>query len=347
MAGTIQQIAELAGVSRGTVDRALNNRGRVDQQVAERIYQIANDLGYVPKHKKLAASQYISKPKYKIGVITQLCKASFMIQINKGLQDAVQRLYTQGIQVIIKENEAVEEEAQLKAIAELEQEGIHALAIMPVECDGVRIALNRLVEEKQIPVVTFNSDIIGTKRSCFVGLDNWKSGQTAAGLMGMMTRGNGKILVITGYFSNNAGSRRVDGFVEELKKSFPEMVVAGVQCSFDQAEEVEQIIMTAMLSYPGLTGIFVASGGQSGVKSAFEKLNLSQRPYVILYDLIPVNEFALKEDSADFLIDQAGYEQGNKALMILGDILLRGIQPDKEYIYTEINIKTKYNLPEH
>lgn len=30
MAGTIQQIAELAGVSRGTVDRALNNRGRIN-----------------------------------------------------------------------------------------------------------------------------------------------------------------------------------------------------------------------------------------------------------------------------------------------------------------------------
>ena len=30
MAVTAQQIAELAGVSRGTVDRALHNRGRVN-----------------------------------------------------------------------------------------------------------------------------------------------------------------------------------------------------------------------------------------------------------------------------------------------------------------------------
>lgn len=34
MAGTIQRIAELAGVSRGTVDRAINGRGRVNEETA-------------------------------------------------------------------------------------------------------------------------------------------------------------------------------------------------------------------------------------------------------------------------------------------------------------------------
>ena len=44
MAGTIQQIAELAGVSRGTVDRALNNRGRINPEVAKQIWQIADKV---------------------------------------------------------------------------------------------------------------------------------------------------------------------------------------------------------------------------------------------------------------------------------------------------------------
>ena len=41
MAVTAQQIAELAGVSRGTVDRALHNRGRVNPEVAAKIHKIA------------------------------------------------------------------------------------------------------------------------------------------------------------------------------------------------------------------------------------------------------------------------------------------------------------------
>ena len=36
MGVTLQQIAEAVGVSRGTVDRALNDRGRIKPEVAER-----------------------------------------------------------------------------------------------------------------------------------------------------------------------------------------------------------------------------------------------------------------------------------------------------------------------
>ena len=52
MAVTIQQIAELAGVSRGTVDRALNHRGRIAPEVAERVWKIADELGYTVKGRK-------------------------------------------------------------------------------------------------------------------------------------------------------------------------------------------------------------------------------------------------------------------------------------------------------
>ncbi|MDY5103231.1 MAG: LacI family DNA-binding transcriptional regulator, partial [Agathobacter sp.] len=38
---TIKEIAELAGVSRGTVDRVLNNRGSVNAQTAQRVREIA------------------------------------------------------------------------------------------------------------------------------------------------------------------------------------------------------------------------------------------------------------------------------------------------------------------
>lgn len=340
MAVTIQQIAERANVSRGTVDRALNHRGRIDSEVEERILRIASELGYVQKKYK----KNNKKKKIKIGVITQLAKASFMLEINKGIRQAREELKDWGVEIVWREGFGVDEKEQAGNIDALAKEGIQGLAIMPVDCDLIRDKINYLTDEKKIPVVTFNSDIVGTRRICFVGMDNKQSGKTVAGLMGLMTRGIGKILIITGYFSNMANNARVDGFVEEIKNSYPELEIAGVQGSFDEANEVEQIIENAMINISGINGIFVVSGGQEGVKAAFEKLAIEKRPYVIIYDQTPKNEMAVKDGIVDFLIDQNGFFQGYRSLYVLTNILMKNVIPEKEKLFTEIKIKTKYNL---
>ena len=44
---TIQMVADLAGVSRGTVDRVLNNRSYVRADVRERVLDAIRETGYV------------------------------------------------------------------------------------------------------------------------------------------------------------------------------------------------------------------------------------------------------------------------------------------------------------
>lgn len=337
MAGTIQEIARQAGGSRGTVDRVLNQRGKVKREVAERVEAIAKEMGYVPKHKRKGM---------RIGVVTQLSGSSFMIPVNKGIQDAATYLDERGVTILQRECVGVDENEQKKAIESLINEGIDGLAIMPVEADGIRTYLNEIIEKLGVPVVTFNSDIVGTKRTCFIGLNNTQSGRTAAGLMGLMMQGKGKVLVITGYFSNSASSRRVDGFVEEIKQEYPNIELVGVQSSLEQEEEVEKIIVQTLVAYPDLKGIFVVSGGQAGVKRAFEHLKLSERPFVIIYDMTPQNKKALLEGTVDFLIDQEGYEQGYQAPLVLANMIEKREKPEKEYLYTEIKLKTKYNVEE-
>ncbi len=341
MAVTIQQIAERAGVSRGTVDRALNNRGRINPEVAEMVKRTAQEMGYVHKARK---RQKTPGGKKKIGIVTQLSGSSFMLEVKRGIQTGKKELEDLGIEVLVKENTSVHEEEQLRAIDELVKDGIQGLALMPVDSEAIREKLNWLVNEKNISVVTFNSDIVGTKRCCFVGMDNKLSGQTAAGLFGMMTRGVGKILVITGYFSSMLNNSRVDGFVEEIKKISPKLEIAGVQGSFNNTEEVRKIIENAMMSISGINGIFVVSGGQEGIVEAFKNLGVEQRPYVVIYDQTKKNEKLLKDNVADFLIDQNGFEQGYRPQRILADILLNENYPEKEFFYTGIDIKNKYNL---
>ena len=339
MAGTIRQIAELAGVSRGTVDRALNNRGRINPLVAERIHEIAEKLDY-----RVHPGTRKAKEKIKIGVITQLSDTPFMAKVLNGIKDVKEEMQERHVTLLVKNNSSVDGEDQLRAIDALVKDKVLGIAIMPVDCEAVRVRINRLIEEENIPVVTFNTDIVGTKRECYVGLDNRKSGYTAAGLMGMLTGQKGKVLIITGAFTNSVNSLRVEGFIEEIKKTFPEMELLGVQSSLGGEEEVEKILINTMTQFPDLAGVFVACNGQQGVCQAYQKMKIKKRPATIVYDLVPENIQALEAGWFDFLIDQEGYVQGYKAINMLYDRIVRGRIIKDAMFFTEINIKTKYNV---
>ena len=64
---TIKEIAALAGVSRGTVDRVLNHRGAVSPQTAEKILEIARSLDYRPNKAGIVLAA--QKRKLKLGVV--------------------------------------------------------------------------------------------------------------------------------------------------------------------------------------------------------------------------------------------------------------------------------------
>ena len=63
---TIAEIAKLAGVSIGTVDRVLHNRGRVAPKTVETIMAIIDEYGYQPN--AFARNLKLSKT-YTVGVL--------------------------------------------------------------------------------------------------------------------------------------------------------------------------------------------------------------------------------------------------------------------------------------
>ena len=120
MAGTIKEIAEKAGVSRGTVDRALNNRGRINPEVAEKIKTIAKEMNYVPKKKDG------QRRTNQIRCCDTIGKIFFMIPIRSGLQ-AVIGDQKRNIDCFLEEIDGVDEAAQLQALERLLELGVKEL----------------------------------------------------------------------------------------------------------------------------------------------------------------------------------------------------------------------------
>ena len=155
MAVTLVEIASLAGVSRGTVDRALNNRGRVDPEVADRVRRIAAELGYRPNREgRLLA---LAKNPIKIGIIVQSVETMFMHMVFEEVMRTQAQLTTPGAEIYVRPIQGVDAERQLAAIDELVELGVNGLALSPAEDARVRARVMEL--SSKVPVVTFNTDL--------------------------------------------------------------------------------------------------------------------------------------------------------------------------------------------
>ena len=81
---TQKQIAELAGVSRGTVDRVLNRRGEVSEDTKNKVLTIVKALNYKPN--RAGKSLVISQKNIKIGCIMIQADNPFYTELNQGIQ---------------------------------------------------------------------------------------------------------------------------------------------------------------------------------------------------------------------------------------------------------------------
>ena len=97
---TIKKIAELCGVSRGTVDRVLNDRGKVKPETEAVVRQMAEQLGYKPNPagKALAARKH--RP--VVGVLLASEGNPFFEEVIRGLTKAAELYRIYGLEVLWK-----------------------------------------------------------------------------------------------------------------------------------------------------------------------------------------------------------------------------------------------------
>ena len=65
---------------------------------------------------------------------------------------------------------------------------------------------------------------------------------------------------------------------------------------------------------------------------------------VIAYDVTPQNCMDLAEGKIEFVIDQNAFVQGTQPIELLYRCLIYGEQPETPEMYTDVLIKTRYNI---
>lgn len=340
MGVTSQQIAELAGVSRGTVDRALHNRGRVRPEVAERIRKIAEELGYQPH--PAAQALVLSNKEFKIGAYVQSIATPTMQMVLAGVEKAAEELKSFGVTTLIRKHYTIDKAVELAAIEEFVAEGCQAIALTPVTDPEVVRKVDELMDAG-IPVVVFNGELAESKRLCYVGMDNYVGGKIFGAMMGNMLPNGGKVLPMTAHLANYAHYIRARGFMEVIQADFPKIELLPLQACFDNDEFAYEITKMTLLEHPDLAGVYSASHGTQGACRAIEEAGRTGSIRVFTFDSNPPNVIDLQEGRITLLIDQGAKVQGYRALHILYDYLAKKQKPESK-VYTLLTVVTKYNI---
>ena len=336
---TIKEIAALAGVSRGTVDRVLNHRGGVNPQTAAKVQEIAQALDYRPNRAGLALAA--QKHPQTLGVILFSRDNPFFADVLQAVNAKAQELAAYGCQVLIRQISG-EVQEQLEVMDQLAAVPVSGIAMVPCNHSAVRRRINQLWDAG-IPVVTLNTDIENSRRLAYVGSHYTRSGQTAAGLMCLMAREPVRAGIVTGFPHILCHTQRIAGFSQALKERDPQgRIVASVENQDDEIESYRQT-MAMLTEHPEINALFFAAGGVYGGCRGLQDLGLAGRIPVVAFDQVPTTRDMILKGVVWAVICQQPHIQGSLPLEILFDYLTAGEIP-KEYCYVQEDIRIRENL---
>lgn len=339
MAVTIKQIAEACGVSRGTVDRVLNNRGKVKPDIDVLVRKKAEELGYHPN--KAAKALAARKKNYVIGIILISEGNEFFQDVLAGIHKGKEELADYGVRIVLKTMKGYEIERQLELMEQLREE-IQFLILEPINEKVIVDKIEKFINSG-IPVLTINSDIEESKRLCYVGSDYKKSGETAAGILSLLTHEKAYVGIATGSVKVLGHNQRIMGFQRLCKNHYKEIIIVDIIETNDDDTYAYQQTKKMLKEHPELSAVYIVAAGASGVCRAISELGRENNIITVSCDdTVSVREW-IKKGIIKATICQEPEVQGYQAVSIAGEYLVKGISPTSDYIVkNEIKIKESF-----
>ena len=340
---TIKDVAEAAGVSIGTVDRILHNRGRFSVETAERVRRAVDELNYTPN---IHARGLKNSKSYIFGAMIPNVQqdAGYWRLVTEGIKRAKSGLAPMCRDVNVFHFDRYSRESVDNVLEEALSSGLDGLLIAPV----VPEVFQERLTDSRVPYLFIDTDIPGmAERISFIGQDSYRSGTLSGKLMAMLIgkqEDKASVLVVEPPGVDYHLQSRIRGFRDYMEKERPE---AGIDCLKMHYDD-EQRFHTALDEYFSANslpaGFFAANSSVYYLASFLNKRGggYPEIP-VIGYDLIPGQEGLIRNGTIDFILTQDPEEQAYKGLITLYDSLVLKKTVNDEIIIP-LNIITRENL---
>jgi LacI family transcriptional regulator len=317
---SIKDIARLANVSRGTVDRALNERGDISEKTRKLIVQIASERRYKPH--PAARMLVMGRAPLSIGVCIPREIRLFYDQVRDGILEEAYRFESVGINAIYQPFERLGK-GEHERIEEMLRSDIKALIMTP----GTDRSLGALIDEaekRKIHVVCVAGDFADSLRSTAVCSDPELNGSCAAELMGKFIQRKARVVIFTGMLQSEIQSREVRSF----SKAFEQFsnggkvieVIENHECEEEAFEECSSLLKRVRR----IDGMYISTANCLPVCAALDAAGLAERIKLVTTDLFPDMVPWFERGTILASVYQRPYMQGQTAVRLIVDHIVSG-----------------------
>lgn len=320
---TVSEIAEEAGVSTGTVDRVLHNRGGVSAKTKAKIQAIIEKNGY---HPNFIARQLKNNKTYKLGVLLPDLKTGcgYYSALYKGMVTAKETLEPFNFELILKEYDRTKSLDCFKKGTDLVKAGIDGLITSPLVPNEF-FELTPLLTN--IPYVFVDSPLNITGPLCTIAQNPYKSGYCAGRIMKLL-RGSGTFACLK--MNNNAYNlnERYRGFKDYIHSDSGSKVIDATCTDFTEIG-IYSYLESLFLEHKDINGIFVPHAEVLMATYYLANKGLKDKVTLIGFDSVEQNKKALLDGTIDCLIGQRPEIQGFEAVQKLyHNLMLHKDVPD-------------------
>lgn len=327
----IKDIALQAGLGMATVDRVLNRRGNVRQQTIDRVQQAIVALEEQRQQlamtgRKILVDLVVEAPVTFIEALEDACRIELPL-----MRPAVIRIRSDlRMRFPVSDLE--------KRLEQILRRGSDGVILMSPTAERIKSMVDKL-EAAKIPVVTLATDLDGTKRTAYVGLNNHRAGETAAWFaqkwFGSTDAPNVLMTLRNDRFKGEED--RAEGFKEAFGRSCPDGKVIELVEGRDRPSFIASI--KSLAATHQIDALYSIGGANRAILETLSQFDMRPK-IVIAHDLDPDNKALLASGEIDLLLYHDFQDDirnacrvilskhfGTKPPVISGDASLRILAP--------------------
>lgn len=328
----VGEIVRATGLSRATVDRALNRRPGVHPRT-ERLVRAAYERLAADGQATLEALPQRAEAAVEADAILR-----FGGGLTRQLLEARERL---GVPLTIHDMYQENEDAVLALVRRLCAAGERPLVVAAKSDERLVDALARARRHGR-RVVTLVSDLDPAARDAFVGIDNRMAGHTVAQLVGRFLGGQrAKVGVVLGDYAFRCHEDREIGFRAWLRAAFPDVTLADVAKGEDSPGQTRRAVLDLLRAHPDIRALYNVAGGNQGLAQALTETGRAQSVLVVTHEASHVTVPLLRDGTVDFVIAQSPADLLQGVMRCIGP----GGEGSGELVHVDFAVYTRFNIP--